>query len=189
MEWNITQVLKIILEQNYLPIVKGIGNVFPCSTNLKKLFHIFIILGKKILTVVTLLNNMVKNSSFPFSNLPAGKMNLIGEKARKRNLFIINWLISNICGSKFFFFFASKFMFYDLISIKFFKGKARKIRCYLIFSLKFCFIWNLKTSLLSKNFKKKVYLARTWLARKHLSKYPKIDLSSSMPSFISSNSV
>lgn len=105
-KWNISQILTIILERNYMSLVKSIGNAFFCCTNLKMFFHIFIILGKNILTVVTLLNSTITNtfSSFLKSTYvgSVSKMNLIGQKTRKRNLFNINSLISNIYGNKLF---------------------------------------------------------------------------------------
>ena len=78
-KWSISQILKIILEQNYLSIVEGIGNAFPCSANLKMFFHVFIILGKRIFTLVTLLNGTMTNNFFSFLKhtyvASIGKMN------------------------------------------------------------------------------------------------------------------
>ena len=89
-----------------MSLVKSIGNAFFCCTDLKMFFHIFIILDKNILTVVTLLNGTMTNtfSSFLKSTYvgSVSKMNLIGQKTRKRNLFNINSLISNIYGNKLF---------------------------------------------------------------------------------------
>ena len=49
-----------------MSLVKSIGNAFFCCTDLKMFFHIFIILDKNILTVVTLLNGTMTNTFSSF---------------------------------------------------------------------------------------------------------------------------
>ena len=82
------------------------------------------------------------------------KVNFICEITWDRNIFIINWLINNVNGSKFYLFFTCKFMFYYLISIKFCMIELGRSRVTLFLLLTFFLIKNVNLLLLSKNFKK-----------------------------------
>ena len=111
-------------------------------------FHIFIILSKIIFTIMTLSDSCMPYIFLSLLHLSfaasISKVNLICEKARYRDTFIVNWLIDNVNWNKFSLFLTSKFMFYYLITVKFLQNRA----------------------LLWKNFKKKLYIASTLLGKK-----------------------
>ena len=138
-KWHIPQIFEIILESYNLAVIKRVSNPFPRGTNRQMFFHGLITLSKEIFTVMTLLNNTIRYSFyslFKTTNITSiGKVNLVCDKTRPWNPFVVNGLI----GSQQYLsqFFPGKLSSYYFISIKFFNDRTKKVSCHLIFSLNF----------------------------------------------------
>ena len=121
---NITKIFKIILERNYVTIVKAIGNTLFSNPKFGTMFHVFLVFCKTFFTIWALSGNWMFYFFLFFNVLSyitsIGEVNFICKVTRNWHIFIINWFINNINWSKFNLFCTYKFMFYYLIPIKIF---------------------------------------------------------------------
>ena len=118
-----------------------------------------------------------------------GQKNLISKKTMGRNTFIVTRFIDNTIGVRSISSLRSNFRLIISYPLNFSTTELERFLVSRFFPWTFFCIRNLNTSRHSKNVRKKLWLERTSSTLKHVSKYPKIVLSSLICSLISSNSL
>ena len=131
-------------------------------------FHILVILSEKILTVLALSNNTVRNAlcSFFKSVIVSiiGQVNLIREKTRDSNIFIITRFMDDIDMSKLYRLLVANFRLIISYPLNFSTTDLQRFFVTLFFLSTFFCIRNLCISRCWKNLRKKLYLKRMLFA-------------------------